>query len=50
MKIPKSLEGQSGCNLQTSPLATSIDIFPLMRVLQNICALTALKMVIPEAK
>lgn len=50
MKTAKQLEGQNGRDLQTSLLTISVEILPLMRLLQNICALTILKMEIPEAK
>lgn len=50
MKMAKALEGQSGRALRSSFLATLVEILPLMRLLQNICALTALKILVAGAK
>lgn len=44
------VEDQKDCALHTSLLDTLLEILPLMRCWQSVCALTALKMVIPEAR
>lgn len=50
MKMAKGLDSQNGCDLQTSLLASSIEIPHSNEVFTEYLCLDSLKMVIPEAQ